>query len=291
VAPDVRGVPSLWIGDIGDNDSVRGEVTVYRVDEPRVRMTRSGPAGSPAVSGLAGSDHVAATAAPQVWRLRYPDGPADAESLAVAPGGATYIFTKSLLGATRVYAVPPRPDPARVQSLRRIGSIQFHLTGTRGGPNPIGEWAATSAALSRDSALLVVRTYTDAYVWAVPGGDVAAALRAEPAHLALPEQPQGEGITVDGPNLLIDSEHADSAVFAVPLPPVPRQAEATASGTAAATSGAATGSGAPTRSGAPTTWVAVLVVAAVALVAASLVFTARMFRLRRRRAGEPVSGR
>ena len=71
VAPDDRGVASLWIGDIGDNDSVRKEVTIYRVDEPRVDMT----------AGF----RAATTGAPQVWRLRYPDGPADAESLAVAP--------------------------------------------------------------------------------------------------------------------------------------------------------------------------------------------------------------
>jgi hypothetical protein len=47
---------------------------------------------------------------------------------------------------------------------------------------------------------------------------VVAALRGPPVRLALPAQPQGEGIAVDGQRLLIDSEGTNSAVYAVPLP-------------------------------------------------------------------------
>ncbi len=194
VARDRRGVPSVWLADIGDNDAARDEVRIYRVDEPR------GGAVGPA----------------EVWRLRYPDSPHDAESLAVAPGGTGYVVTKSLLGASTVYAVPPRPDG--VQTLREIGEIRFTLTGTPGGPNVVGELTATGAALSRDGSVFAVRTYTDAYLWPVHDGDVAAALRATPARVALPAQPQGEGISVDGSRLLLDSEGRGSAVYAVPLP-------------------------------------------------------------------------
>ncbi len=203
VARDRRGVPSVWLADIGDNDSRRSEIRVYRVDEPRAGATTT-------------------TAAPEVWRLRYPGGPVDAESLAVAPGGAAFVLTKSIFGATDVYAVPSRSDPGRVQVLRRIGEIDFHPTGTPGGPNLVGQVTATGAALSRDGSLLAVRTYTDAYVWRVSDGDVARAVKARPARVALPRQPQGEGITVDGKRLLVDSEQAGSAVYAValPLPPI-----------------------------------------------------------------------
>jgi hypothetical protein len=202
VARDRRGVPSVWLGDIGDNDSKRSEIRVYRVDEPRAGATT--------------------TTAPEIWRLRYPGGPVDAESLAVAPGGAAYVLTQSIFGATDVYAVPSRSDPARVQVLRRIGEIDFHPTGTPGGPNVIGQVTATGAALSRDGSLLAVRTYTDAYVWPVRNGDVARAVKARPARVALPRQPQGEGIAVDGTRLLVDSEQVGSAVYAValPLPPI-----------------------------------------------------------------------
>jgi hypothetical protein len=198
VARDRRGVPSVWLADIGDNDARRAEVRVYRVDEPR---------GSTAVRQ------------PEVWRLRYPDGPHDAESLAVAPGGAAFIVTKSLLGSSAVYAVPARPGG--VQTLRKIGEIRFALTGTPGGPNIVGQLTATGAAFSRDGTLLAVRTYTDAYLWRVVDGDVAAALHTAPVRVALPAQPQGEGIAVDGSRLLVDSEGHGSAVYAMPLPRIP----------------------------------------------------------------------
>lgn len=197
VARDARGVSSVWLGDIGDNGARRAEIRVYRVDEP----PRAGPT--------------------EVWRLRYPDGPHDAESLAVAPGGAAYIVTKSAFGSSAVYALPGRPDPDRLQLLRRVGELTFSFTGTPGGPNSVGQLTATGAGFSHDGSVLAIRTYTDAYVWRVPHGDVAAALRARPVRVALPAQPQGEGIAVDGDRLLLDSEGAHSAVYAVPLPALP----------------------------------------------------------------------
>lgn len=85
-------------------------------------------------------------------------------------------MTKSLLGSSAVYAVPARPGG--VQTLRKIGEIRFALTGTPGGPAIVGQLTATGAAFSWDGTLLAVRTYTDAYLWRVTDGDVAAALRA-----------------------------------------------------------------------------------------------------------------
>src|SRR5262249_48555955 len=145
VARDRRGVASVWLADIGDNDAHRAEVRIYRVDEPR-----GDAAGQPAV-----------------WRPAPPGGPHDAGALAVAPGGAAFIVTKSLLGSSAVYAVPARPGG--VQTLRKIAEIRFRLTGTPGGPNLVGQLTATGAAFSRDGKVLAVRTYTDAYVWR--GGD------------------------------------------------------------------------------------------------------------------------
>lgn len=204
VARDSRGVPSVWLADIGDNDAARSEVRIYRVDEPRVDRTQS--------------DVAATTSEPQTWRLRYPSGATDAESLAVAPGGAAYVITKSLSGNSRVLAVSLRPDASRVQQMREIGTVRFGFTGTQGGPNLLGQLTATSAALSRDGTVLAVRTYTDAFLWRVRNSDVAAAIKTRPVRVALPAQPQGEGITVDGKRLLIDSEGVGAAVYSVALP-------------------------------------------------------------------------
>jgi hypothetical protein len=207
VARDARGVPSVWLADIGDNQAARGEVRIYRVDEPIVDRSRR--------------DAQLATADPSVWRLTYPDGPVDAEGLAVGPGGAAYVVTKSFLGDSSVFAVPPDPDPARSQLLRRVGGIRFSLTGTPGGPSLVGQLTATGAALSADGRAFAVRTYTDACFWPVSDGDVAGALRRPPVRVPLPAQAQGEGITFDGTHVLLDSEGVGSTVYAVPTPPLP----------------------------------------------------------------------
>lgn len=212
VAPDSRGVPSVWLADIGDNDSVRPQIQLYRVDEPHVDLSRT--------------DVVSSSAPPQVWRLSYPDGPADAESLAVSPAGVPYLFTKSVLGRTSVYQAPTQPGPG-VQTLTKIGAIQFAFTGTPSPFSVVGQLTATGADLSRNGRQLVVRTYSDAYLWTVPSGDLAAALQAAPVRVALPQQPQGEGVCFDGDRLLIDSEQVGSAAYAVALPPPPAQPSAT----------------------------------------------------------------
>ena len=99
--------------------------------------------------------------------------------------------------------MPLAPDARRVQLLQRIGSITF---GSHGGLVPASlQVLATGAALSPDGTLLAVRTYTDAYLWPVRHGDVAAAIRHRPTRIAIPLQPQGEGICFDagcaGPGL------------------------------------------------------------------------------------------
>ena len=73
----------LYIGDTGGS---RGEITVYRVEEPRIAACRRDCQTPPATA----------------IRLRYPDGPHDAEALLVHPKtGDLYIVTKA--AETRVY--------------------------------------------------------------------------------------------------------------------------------------------------------------------------------------------
>jgi MYXO-CTERM domain-containing protein len=202
VARDAAGTPSVWLADIGDNDAARSEVRLYRVAEPRVDMSRF--------------DVTARTHLPDVWRLRYPSGPANAESLAVAPGGRAYVITKADSGRSVVYRVPLRPDARHVQLLQRVGSITL---ASRGGLVPASlQVLATGAAFSPDGTLLVVRTYTDAYAWHVRHGDVAAAIRHRPVRVTIPLQPQGEGVCIEAGALVLDSEGDGTAVYRAPLP-------------------------------------------------------------------------
>jgi hypothetical protein len=205
VARDAAGTPSVWLGDIGDNAATRKEVTVYRVNEPTISPSSR--------------NESVTSSPPDIWRLRYPSGPVNAESLAVTPRGDAYIITKSVVGASVVYRVPAKPDPNHVQTLVRVGSIQFSAQTTGTPEGGVGTLTATAASVSRNGGLLAVRTYSDAYIWHLhQGGGFGAALTRKPVHIALPIQPQGEGVAFHGANLVIDSETVHSAVYQVPLP-------------------------------------------------------------------------
>jgi hypothetical protein len=224
VAPDRHGTPSVWLADIGDNDENRSEIRVYRVTEPTV-------------SGAGGA---LTTAAPQLWRLRYPDGAHNAESIFLDPiQHRIYLVTKSVFGQSQVFQAPASPNPGAVQTMRQVASISFGLTGMPGGPNLVGQLTATGASMSADGSRLVIRTYTDAYFWPVAGGDVAAALRATPTRLALPQQPLGEGIAFRGNNILIDSEGVGSTVYELPVPALGQPRSASSSESAPRSSGKA----------------------------------------------------
>jgi hypothetical protein len=211
VARAADGTPSVWLADIGDNDAVRTQIQLYRVAEPQLQSS-----GSPT--------RVAVPAA-ELWRLRYPDGAHDAESIVIDPvDHRGYVITKSLLGTSEVFVIPASSAAGKLQTMRLVGRISFGFTGTPGGPNPIGELTATGASMSPDGSILVVRTYTDAYFWPVRSADIAAALKARPRVIPLPAQPQGEGIAVrngtsgTGGDVYIDSEGAGSAVYSVAFP-------------------------------------------------------------------------
>jgi hypothetical protein len=175
-----RGAGALWFGDIGDNDAERSGVVVHRVAEPSTR---------PAVQSVRATS----------YRFRYEDGPHDAEALMVHPRtGRLFVITKSYFGTATVYAGPAEPSTGSTNLLTEVASFRLTPSGTPGGPvGPVGQVSVTGADISPDAERVVVRTYTDAYEWAVRDGDVAAAFAGEPTRTALPETEQGEAIAYD----------------------------------------------------------------------------------------------
>src|SRR5512144_1093568 len=110
-----------WLADIGDNRHQRDEVHLVRVPEPRL----TGPVGRIEVPA-------------QVFRLLYPDGRHDAESLLVQPGtGRAYVATESLFGSSALYAAPPRLDPDGVTLLTKVADVPLLPTG--GAFSPSGD--------------------------------------------------------------------------------------------------------------------------------------------------------
>jgi hypothetical protein len=234
---DGRGAPALFVGDIGDNQGVWPWVTVYRVAEPaRLRD---------------------ATVRAERFRLRYPDGPRDAEALLVDPrGNRLYVASKDKAGG-RLYRAPAALRGDRVNLLRRVGRV-----------SPL----VTDGAFSPDGRTLVLRDYQAAHVYAASGGRLAT--------VALPLQPQGESIAFspDGRSLLAGSEGSGSEIWRVPLPEAALPAATATTRTSPASRAAPVGTP-PLRSrtGPPP------LLLALAGAVAVLAVTAAVARTRRRR--------
>ncbi|MBV9832558.1 MAG: hypothetical protein JOZ82_13275 [Marmoricola sp.] len=168
------GGSHVWVGDIGDNGHQRSSVSVARAPVARGRLD----------------------ATPTSYRLAYPDGPHDAESLVAAPDGRLYVITKEFTGGT-VYRAPQRLDARRVNRLQRVARVPDF---------------ATDAAVLPDGRHVVVRTYWSAVVYTFPGFRRLGSFQ-------LPAQRQGEGISV-GPDgrILLSSEGVHQPVLQVTLP-------------------------------------------------------------------------
>src|SRR6266542_32132 len=106
---DQRGQPALFVGDVGDNRGTWPSVAVYRISEPAALRNATVPA--------------------RRYRLRYPDGPRNAEAPATL-----------------------RSD--QVNLLRRVASVPSWIT---------------DGAFSPDGRTFVLRGYLDAYVYTASG--------------------------------------------------------------------------------------------------------------------------
>ncbi len=169
------GPGEVWVGDIGDNGRSRPEVTVYRV-----------PVGARQID----------VASPTRFRLTYPDGPHDAESLFADPSGRLHLISKAPTGGT-VYRAPETLDASGPNALEAVATVADY---------------ATDAAIRGDGRHVVVRGLGQASVYTFPAfGRVGT--------FPLPRQRQGEGISVGpGDRIRISSEGVGTAVEEVTIP-------------------------------------------------------------------------
>jgi hypothetical protein len=181
---------TFWLADTGDNRRARDTVAL-------ITLTPGGAAA--------------------VHRLRYPDGPHDAEAVLLGRDGVPLIVTKDPIAPARVYR-PERPivpgskdaDPI---PLRRVAEVSLPASDTVGGPiGAFGTRTVTGGATTADGRVVALRTYTDAWLFAAPDGDLVAALRGAPVRVPLPGEPQGEAIAFDGRGGLLSGSEARHGV-------------------------------------------------------------------------------
>jgi hypothetical protein len=187
---DDAGRPALFVGDIGDNLGSQRSVSVYRVTEPAALRDATVPA--------------------RRYRLRYADGPHNAEALLVDPrSNRLYVASKQDEGGG-LYQAPARLRGDRVNLLRRIAAVPPTVT---------------DGAFAPDGRTFVLRTYLDAHVYTAQGKPLD--------RFGLPLQRQGESIAYarDGRDVLVGSEGVRSEIWRVSLPdkarpPAPRRSPA-----------------------------------------------------------------
>ena len=182
MGPKPGGGSYLYLGDIGDNDSVRPEVAIYRVTEP----------DSVAGGVFQPGDYSKA-------RLSYPDGPRNAESLMVDPlTGDVFIITKN--PGNEVYEAPASvfDDPAQVTTLTSLGTLSVPLN------------KPSAADISPDGLHILVRDRsTTAYLFErSPNETVWQALQGPGTAITLAAETQGEAIgwAADGQGFYTTSE-------------------------------------------------------------------------------------
>lgn len=181
VGKDDQGRPAVFIGDIGDNLSARGDLKIHRFAEPDTLTNQ--------------------TVTPTTFAVAYADGKHDAETMMIDPrDNRVHIATKILFGTgmSGVYQGPATLSTSGTNTFTRVGNSA--LTGTDGSFAPNGR-------------SFTIRDYNNAYVYSSPGVQIAT--------FALPSVTQGETLTytADGKALLVGSEGANSPMWKVPLPP------------------------------------------------------------------------
>ena len=170
----------VFVGDIGDNGKSRTDIALVRFPEPSLSAT---------------------TVAADVFPLRYPDGPHDAETLLVDDAGAVYVVTKETFGAVSLVAfgVPGTPGVALT------GRIVASFT-----PPTFGVPAVTGGDFfGGPCPRLAIRTYAAVLLFEGTAGEGPADLVKRPFRtLQAPLEQQGEAVafSADGRSLFTASE-------------------------------------------------------------------------------------
>jgi hypothetical protein len=160
----------LYVGDIGDNNARRDQITIYRAPEP---------------------DDASGSVAADAFHARYPDGPRNAEALLVGADGRLYVVTKGDTAPIAVYRFPATLQTGNTMTLERVGapapnSSRAAARVTGGDVSWDGQWAAlrtrSSLTFYKSSDLLAGR-------WR----------ETRTVDLTALKEPQGEGIAL-GPN-------------------------------------------------------------------------------------------
>jgi hypothetical protein len=191
IAEGIGPVPHqqyVYVGDIGNNAHLDVHTHIYRFPVP---------------AQLPGKQF---TVKPDVLKIKYPDGPRDAESLMIDPiGNSIYIISKREK-QVKLYKVPSLhfKDGDKVK-LKEVGTLPY-------------TWI-TAGEISQDGHHIIIKDKSNIYYWHRKQGETVETAMSRPATI-LPYIPeiQGEGLTfkTDNTGYLTISEGKRPALYFYP---------------------------------------------------------------------------
>jgi hypothetical protein len=168
----VSGASYIYVGDIGDNDSQRDTIVVYRFQEPLLDNSVGATLSIPA------RDY-------SVLTLRYPSGPHDAEVLMVDPQSGDLFVVGKESRSSRVYrAAANTLVPGQVISLVEVGRVALDVP-SGGDISPDG---SEIVLRNEDEGVVFVRTQGQSIADALTGNAYGIPL------VGTPDEPNGEAI-------------------------------------------------------------------------------------------------
>jgi hypothetical protein len=198
------GQPRLLIADIGDNLGIRDHVTLYIVDEPGLPAQTVTPSGR--------------------IDFRYPDGPRDAEAMAVDTSTQlAYVLSKRTIPA-ELYAIPLAPGTGVENELVTATFLGTVATV----PQPTAAdldrafaeknwfWQPTAMDFAADGKSAVILTYQAAYLYRRQDNEPwLTTLQRPPLVAELGSIKGAEAAVLDGRDLIITVEARNAPLYRI----------------------------------------------------------------------------
>ncbi|MDQ1086831.1 PE-PGRS family protein [Siphonobacter sp. SORGH_AS_1065] len=168
MAASIRdGVPTLYVGDTGDNLNQYATHIIYRFTEPDATK-------------LSGKTSVASSAIDRIT-YRYPDGQWDSEGFFVDHETQDIYIISKVSSATKLYRLP---YPQSTQSVITAEVVE-----------DLAQTTITAADLSPNGQELLIKDYLTVFYWKRNSGEsIAQMMKRSPRVMPYFPEPQGEAI-------------------------------------------------------------------------------------------------